>query len=78
MRECKGLEFTKSQRTVESREILRKLLVKSYVLPQRPPQLRDMRRWMCDSAVHCERELRGSKIAVALPATPIRRNELFV
>ena len=36
-----GLEFAKSQRTVETREEWRKLVVKSSVVLQRPPWLRD-------------------------------------
>ena len=36
-----GLEFGKSQRAVENREKLRKLVAKSSVVPQRPSQLRD-------------------------------------
>ena len=38
-----GLTFTKSQRAVENREKFRKLVTKSYVVPQQPSQLRD--RW---------------------------------
>ena len=38
-----GLEFAKSQRAVETREKWRQLIVKSSVVPQRPPRLRD--RW---------------------------------
>ena len=34
IREWTGLEFTKPQRAVENREIWRKLVVKSSVLPQ--------------------------------------------
>ena len=34
MRECKGLEFTKSQRAVGNREKWGKLVVKSSVVPQ--------------------------------------------
>ena len=41
IREWTGLEFTKSQRAVENREKWRKLVVKSSVVPQRPPRLRD-------------------------------------
>ena len=41
IREWAGLEFAKSQRPVENREKWRKLVVKSSVLPQRPPLLRD-------------------------------------
>ena len=40
IREWTGLEFTKSQRVVENREKWWKLLVKSSVVPQRPPRLR--------------------------------------
>ena len=40
-REWTGLEFAKSQRAVENREKWRKLVVKSSVVPQRPPWLRD-------------------------------------
>ena len=39
--EWTGLEFTKSQRAVENREKWRKLVAKSYVVPQRPSRLRD-------------------------------------
>ena len=41
IREWTGLEFTKSQRAVENREKWRKLVVKSSVVPQQPPHLRD-------------------------------------
>ena len=41
IREWIGLEFAKSQRAVENREELRKLVVKSSVMPQRPSHLRD-------------------------------------
>ena len=41
IREQRGLEFAKSQRAVENREIRRKLVAKSSVVPQRPSQLRD-------------------------------------
>ena len=40
IRKWTGLEFTKSQRAVENREKWRKLVVKSFVVPQRPWQLR--------------------------------------
>ena len=36
-----GLEFAKSHRAVENREIWRKLVVKSSVVPKRPPRFRD-------------------------------------
>ena len=39
--ECTGLEFGKSQRTVENRETWRKLLAKLSVVPQRPSRLRN-------------------------------------
>ena len=39
--EWTGLELAKSQRAVENRENWRKLVVKSSVVPQRPPRLRD-------------------------------------
>ena len=39
--EWTGLEFGKSQRAVENREKWQELLVKSYVMPQRPSWLRD-------------------------------------
>ena len=42
IREWTGLAFTKSQRAVENREKWRKLVVKSSVVPQRPPRLRDI------------------------------------
>ena len=41
IREWIGLEFAKSQRAVEKREKWRKLFVKSTVVIQRPPRLRD-------------------------------------
>ena len=41
IREWTGLEFAKSQRAVENREKWRNLVVKSSVVPQRPPRLRD-------------------------------------
>ena len=41
IREWTGLEFAKSQRAVENREKWRKLAVKSSVVPQRTPQLRE-------------------------------------
>ena len=41
IREWTGLEFGRSQRAVENREKLRKLVAKSSVVPQRPSQLRD-------------------------------------
>ena len=41
IREWTGLEFSKSQRTVENREKLRKLVAKSSVVSQRPSRLRD-------------------------------------
>ena len=40
IKERLGLEFAKSQRAVENREKWRKLVVKSFVVPQRPWQLR--------------------------------------
>ena len=40
-REWAGLEFTESQRAVENRERWKKLVAKSYVVPQRPSRLRD-------------------------------------
>ena len=41
IREWTGLEFGKSQRTMENREKWRKLVAKSSVVPQRPSRLRD-------------------------------------
>ena len=41
IREWTGLEFSKSQRAVQNREIWRKLVAKSSVVPQRPSRLRD-------------------------------------
>ena len=41
IREWTGLEFGKSQRAVENRKKWRKLVVKSFVKPQRPSRLRD-------------------------------------
>ena len=39
IREWTGLEFAKSQRVVENREKWRRLVVKSSVVPLRPPRL---------------------------------------
>ena len=44
IREWTGLEFAKSQRAVENTGKWRKLVVKSSVIPQRPPGSRDRRR----------------------------------
>ena len=41
IREWTGLEFGKSQRVVENRGKWRKLVAKSYVMPQRASRLRD-------------------------------------
>ena len=41
IREWTGLEFAKSQKAVENRGKWRKQVVKSSVVPQRPPRLRD-------------------------------------
>ena len=41
IREWTGLEFGKSQRALENRKKLRKLVAKSSVVPQRPSWLRD-------------------------------------
>ena len=41
IREWTGLEFAKSQRAVSNRGKWRKLVVKSFVVPQRPSRLRD-------------------------------------
>ena len=41
VREWTGLEFAKSQRTVENGGKWRKLVAKSFVVPQRPSRLRD-------------------------------------
>ena len=41
IREWTGLDFGKSQRAVENRGKWRKLVAKSYVVPQRPSRLRD-------------------------------------
>ena len=41
IREWTGLEFGKSQRAVENREKWRKLVAKSFVVPERPSRLRD-------------------------------------
>ena len=40
-REWTGLEFAKSQRAVVNRENKRKLVARSFVVPQRPSRLRD-------------------------------------
>ena len=44
IREWTGLEVAKSRRAVENREKWRKLVVKSFVVPQRPPRLRERSR----------------------------------
>ena len=41
IREWTGLEFAKSQRAMENRGKWRKLVAKSFVVPQRPSWLRD-------------------------------------
>ena len=41
MRERTGLEFGKSQRAVENRGKWRKVVAKSFVVPQRPSRIRD-------------------------------------
>ena len=41
MKDWPGLEFAKSQTAMETREKWRKLVVKSSVVPQQPPRLRD-------------------------------------
>ena len=41
MRKWTGLEFAKFQKAVENREKWRKLVAKSYVVPQRPSWLKD-------------------------------------
>ena len=41
IREWTGLEFGKSQRAVENREKWRKLVAKSFVVPQRPSRIKD-------------------------------------
>ena len=65
--EWTGLEFSKSQQAMENREKWRKLVVKSSVVPQRPPRLRD--RWWCCwwmpalcslPLLEVRREIRGS------------------
>ena len=43
IREWTGLKLAKSQRAVENREKWRKLVVKSFVVPQRSSRLRDRR-----------------------------------
>ena len=45
IREWTGLEFAKSQRAVEDTEKWRKLVAKSSVMHQQPPQLADGWRW---------------------------------
>ena len=42
IRKWTGLKLSRSQRAVENREKWRKLVVKSSVVPQRPPRLRDI------------------------------------
>ena len=41
IRKWTGLEFAKSQRAVDNREEWRKVVVRSSVVPQRPPRLSD-------------------------------------
>ena len=41
IKEWTGLDFAKLQRAVDNREKWRKLVVKSFVVPQRPSQLKD-------------------------------------
>ena len=41
IKEWTGLEFAKSQRAVENMEKWRKVVAKSFVVPQRPSRLRD-------------------------------------
>ena len=41
IRDWTGLEFVKSQRAAENRGKWRKLVKKSFVVPQRPSRLRD-------------------------------------
>ena len=48
IRKWTGLELAKSQRAVENREKWSKLVVKSYVVSQRPSQLRDKWWWWWD------------------------------
>ena len=48
IREWTGLEFAKSKWAVENREQWRKLVVKSSMMPERPLQLGDRRRWRND------------------------------
>ena len=56
IRQWTGLEFAKSQITVENREKWRKLVVKLFVVPQRPSQLgidemRDLQKWDAENVV---------------------------
>ena len=51
IREWTGIEFAKSQKTVENREKWRKLVVKSSVVPQRPSRLQDRLDEMLDTVV---------------------------
>ena len=46
IREWTGLEFAKSQRAAENREKWRKLVLKSFVVPQLPPLLREGKRYV--------------------------------
>ena len=41
IRKRTGLEFIESQRAVENRETWRKVVVKSAMVPERPPRIRD-------------------------------------
>ena len=51
IKEWTGLDFAKSQRAVENREIWRKLFVKSSVVSQRPSRKRDRWRWRNQSII---------------------------
>ena len=55
IRKWTGLEFAKSQRAVENREELRKLVVKSSVVPHWRPLLRDRCRWRWRCFEYCKR-----------------------
>ena len=46
IREWTGLEFAESRRAVENREKWRKLVLKSFVVPQLPPRLREGKRYV--------------------------------
>ena len=71
IREWTGLEFAKSQRALGQRENWRKLVVKSFVVPKRPPRLKE-----CECEGEGEDEIRraGKKSCTCLKQ--ISRNNM--